>query len=297
MASTVIKLIPLASVAIVGTISGISTGMTMENFTSAMANVGSSSGTLATAVVATAFAYEGWIVAITINGEIKDSKRNLSRALIIGSIVVFLVYVLYFLGIAGVLPTSETVSQGDNAVAVTTTQLFGSTASSILTVFVIISCLGTLNGLVMSCMRILYSLAIRGQGPMPERMRQIDAKTKMPRNSTLAALIISLIYLTLWYCSLNQVFGQYIALDEIPIVLIYGMYMFLYVYYIKTFKDLNVIKRYLVPFCAMLGSGVILYGGMTNPSIGIYLVISLIVLILGLLFYRKDRVMEESVIK
>lgn len=74
VASTVIKLIPLALVAIIGTISGISTGMTMDNFTTAMKTVGSSSGTLATAVVATAFAYEGWIVALTINGEIKNLR-------------------------------------------------------------------------------------------------------------------------------------------------------------------------------------------------------------------------------
>ncbi len=294
VASTVIKLIPLVLVALVGTISGIKTGMTMDNFTTAMADIGSSGGTLATAVVATAFAYEGWIVALTINGEIKDSKRNLPLALTIGAIVVFLVYVLYFLGIAGVLPTAEIVAQGDNAVAMTTSQLFGATASSILTVFVIISCLGTLNGLCMSSMRTAYSLALRGQGPMPEKMVMIDQKTKMPKNSSLFALCLSLTYLTLWYCSLNEVFGRYIALDEIPIVLMYGMYMFLYVYYIKEFKDLGLVKRFVVPICAMLGSSVILYGGMTNPSIGMYLIISVGVLGCGLLFYREEHTMETS---
>jgi APA family basic amino acid/polyamine antiporter len=286
--ATVIKLIPLMLVAIVGTISGISTGMTMDNFTTAMKTVGSSSGTLATAVVATAFAYEGWIVALTINGEIKNAKRNLPLALTIGSAVVFLVYVLYFLGINGVLATGDIVVQGDNAVSTTTVQLFGATASTIMTVFVIISCLGTLNGLCMSCMRVPYSLALRGQGPMPRLLVKIDEKTKMPRNSTRFALMLSLTYLVLWYCSLNEVFGRYIALDEIPIVLIYGMYMFLYVYYIRTFKDLNFFKRYLIPVCAMSGASVILYGGMSNPSIGIYLIISLMVLGLGLVFYRAE---------
>lgn len=178
VASTVIKLIPLALVAIVGSITGLMNGVTAQNFTSAMNSIGGAGGTLATAVVATAFAYEGWIAAVTINSEIKDSKKNLPRALMIGATIVFVVYVTYFLGIASVLPTSAIMEQGDNAVSMTTAQLFGPTASTILTVFVIVSCLGTLNGLVLSTIRIPYSLAIRGQGPAPKWMSKIDEKTK-----------------------------------------------------------------------------------------------------------------------
>ncbi|WP_438405249.1 amino acid permease, partial [Aeromonas hydrophila] len=148
--STLIKLIPLILVAIVGTISGLLNGVTVTNFVQAMDGIGSTGGTLATAVVATAFAYEGWIAAVTINSEIRDSKKNLPRALVIGTLIVFVVYVTYFLGVASVLPTDEIVAQGDNAVNLATTSLFGGTASTILTVFVIISCLGTLNGLVLA---------------------------------------------------------------------------------------------------------------------------------------------------
>lgn len=288
VSSTVIKLIPLILVAIVGVISGLKSGVSITNFTSAISSVRHSGGNLATAVVATAFAYEGWIVALTINSEIKDSKKNLPIALTLGAGVVFVVYVTYFLGIASVLPTSEIISQGDNAVASVTTLLFGKTASSILTVFVIVSCLGTLNGLVMSSMRIPYSLAIRNQGPMPDVLKKINPITKMPSNSTLFAACLSFGYLGLWFCSINEIFGRFIALDEIPIVMMYGIYLFLYVYYMRTFKDLGVIKRFVYPSCAIIGSLIILYGGMSNPSIGMYLVISIAVLLFGLLFYRKE---------
>ncbi len=286
--ATIIKLIPLALVAIVGTISGLINGVTATNFTSALSSVGSSGGTLATAVVATAFAYEGWIAAVTINSEIKDSKKNLPKALIFGAIVVFLVYVLYFLGIASVLPTSEIIAQGDNAVSLTTNQLFGPVASTVLTVFVIISCLGTLNGLVLSCIRIPYSLAIRNQGPLPEKMRVVNPKNNMPVNSAIFSACLSAGYLALWFCSINETFGRYIGLDEIPIVMIYGLYIFLYVWYMREFKDLGFIKRFVIPICATMGSLIILYGGVTNPSIGMYLIISVLVLLLGLVFYRSD---------
>jgi APA family basic amino acid/polyamine antiporter len=57
----------------------------------------------------------------------------------------------------------------------------------------------------------------------------------------------------------------------------------------KTFTDLNGFNRYVKPICAILGALVILYGGATNPNVGMYLIISLFVLGGGLLFYRKEQ--------
>lgn len=292
--STLIKLIPLSLIGVVGMIMGLSNGVSASNYQVALQSIGSTGGTLASAVVATAFAYEGWIVAITINSEIKDAKKNLPRALTIGAIVVFVVYVIYFLGIAGVLPTSDIVAQGDNAVAIASTQLFGSTASTVLTVFVVVSCLGTLNGLVLSSMRIPFSLAIRGQGPLPKLMQKVSKKTGMPVNSARFAGALAFTYLALWFASINETFGSYIGLDEIPIVMIYGLYIFLYVWYMRTFTDLGLVKRFVIPLCAIFGALIILYGGMTNPSIGLYLLVSLSVLLLGLVFYRKEQGVSQS---
>lgn len=286
VATTIIKLIPLLLIAVVGTIFGLANGVTFSNFSSAASTI-SSGGTLASAVVSTAFAYEGWIVATTINNEIKDSKRNLPRALIIGSIIILLVYVFYFLGIAGVLDTSSIIAEGDNAANISSRILFGNLSATLLSVFVVISCLGTLNGLVISCIRTPYSLAQRNQGPLPKYLSVVNAKTKMPPYSVIYAFILSIIYMIIWYGSLNNWFGTYIGIDEIPIVLIYCLYIFLYVWYIKNFTDLGFWKRYCIPTLAIIGSLVILYGGISNPSIGIYLLISLAVIIFGLLFYRK----------
>lgn len=282
-----IKLIPLFLIAVGGTISGLVTGVSMENFSHAAATLSNQGSTFSAAVVATAFAYEGWIIAITLNSEIKESKKNLPKALVLGTFIVFLVYITYFLGIAGVLPTEEIVAQGDTAVRIVSGQLFGGFAATLLTAFVVISCLGTLNGLVMSCIRIPYSLAIRKQGPLVKQLSQISDKREMPGNATVYALIISSIYMMIWYGSLNNLFGTYIAVDEIPIVMVYGLYVLLYIWYMRNFKDLNVFKRFVVPICAMVGAGIILYGGITNPSIGLYLLISVGVLALGRVFYRK----------
>lgn len=286
--TTFIKLIPLTLIAVVGVVSGIFTGVTADNFAVAAQSIGSKGGTFASAVVATAFAYEGWIVAITINNEIKDSKRNLPKALIFGALIVFAVYILYFLGIAGVLSTQTIMDNGNEAVSMAAQQLFGTVASTLLTAFVVISCLGTLNGLVLSSIRIPYSLALRNNGPFVKQLKQLNEKTKMPLNSAIFAFALISIYLLIWFFSINETFGAYIGLDEIPIVMIYGLYVFLYVWYMVRFKDLNWLNRFVKPGCAILGSLIILYGGITNPSIGLYMLISIVVIGIGLLFYRKE---------
>lgn len=288
VATTVIKLIPLILIAVVGSVSGLFNGVMFENFTSAAKNIGSSSGTLASAVVATAFAYEGWIVATTINNEIRDAKKNLPKALIIGSIIVLIVYIIYFLGISGVLSTTKIVQEGNNAISLAANSLFGGVSAVILTAFVVVSCLGTLNGLIISNIRMPFSLAIRNQGPLPKLLSRVNAKTNMPPYATLYAFLLSAIYSLLWYGSLNNWFGRYIGLDEIPIVLIYGLYIFLYIWYMKSFTDLGKWKRYGRPILAVMGSLIILYGGISNPSIGIYLVISVLMILFGLIFYKKD---------
>jgi basic amino acid/polyamine antiporter, APA family len=291
--TTVIKLIPLGLIAVTGVIYGLSHETTFSNFTSAAQTMRGGTKSLASAVVASAFAFEGWIVATTINNEIKDAKKTLPKALFIGSLVIFIVYVSYFLGITGVLSTDRIVQEGDNSVNLAATALFGRVAAVILIAFVVVSCLGTLNGLVISCIRTPYSLAIRNQGPVPHLLSKVHPVTKMPLYSVIYAFILSCLYLLIWYGSHNQFFPQFISIDEIPIVLIYGFYILLYIWYMRTFKELNAWKRYGIPTFAIIGALIILYGGITNPSIGLYLFISLIIIAIGLLFYKDEDALEH----
>ena len=84
VSTTIIKLIPLLLMAVVGLIVGLVNGMTIENFKTVVNPDVHQGNALLTAVVATAFAYEGWIVATSINAELKDAKKNLPRALVAG---------------------------------------------------------------------------------------------------------------------------------------------------------------------------------------------------------------------
>ena len=153
VATTIIKLIPLLLMAVIGTIVGLGNGMIVENFTTVV-DAGKSSGTaLFTAVVATAFAFEGWIIATSINAELKDSKKNLPRALVLGTLIIIAVYILYYVGLAGSVPNAALMESGEAGARTAFEMIFSRVGGTVLFVFVVISCLGTLNGLMLGCTR------------------------------------------------------------------------------------------------------------------------------------------------
>ena len=80
VSTTFIKMIPLVLMAIVGIVVGLTNGMTVQNFSTVVVQV-KPGFALFTAVVATAFAYEGWIIATSINAELRDSEKNLPKRL------------------------------------------------------------------------------------------------------------------------------------------------------------------------------------------------------------------------
>lgn len=138
VSTTVIKLIPLLLMAVVGTIVGLRSGMTVYNFTTIVTDVNPTSG-LFTAVVATAFAYEGWIIATCINAELKDAKRNLPIALVAGTFITMSVYILYYVGLAGAVKNEVMMAGGEAGAKLAFETVFSSASGTLIFVFVIIS--------------------------------------------------------------------------------------------------------------------------------------------------------------
>ena len=190
VSTTIIKLIPLLLMAVAGLIVGLSNGMTVENFNTVVdASIGKG-GALLAAVVATAFAYEGWIIATSINAELKDAKKNLPIALVLGTIAIVVIYILYYVGLAGGITNAELMQGGEAGAKMVFSAIFGKVGGTALFVFVVISCLGTLNGLMLGCTRGMYSIAVRNEGPRPDVFRQIDPITNMPTNSAIIGLLL-----------------------------------------------------------------------------------------------------------
>lgn len=264
---TVIKLIPLILMAIIGTIYGFTHNMANEPMTTILGgNFATATGdytTLFGAVVASAFAYEGWIIATSINSELKNSKRNLPIALILGGIIIIVVYVLYYIGVAG--GASVDTLRNDGATVAFTT-VFGNVFGNILNLFVAISCLGTLNGLLIGCTRGMYSLAVRGYGPKPDTLKQVDPKTQMPSSSAIVGLLIVSFWLVYFYganLTPKGWFGYFnFDSSELPIITIYAFYIPVFIMFMKKEKNLPVMKRFILPTLGLIGSAFMVFAAL-----------------------------------
>ncbi|MBP1925899.1 APA family basic amino acid/polyamine antiporter [Sedimentibacter acidaminivorans] len=291
VSTTIIKLVPLFLMAIVGTIVGISSGMTVQNFTTVVNEVNTANA-LFTAVVATAFAYEGWIIATSINAELKDAKKNLPLALVAGTFIIMIVYIFYYIGLAGTV-TNEVMMAGGEAGAKTAFQtIFSSVGGSLIFVFVIISCLGTLNGLMLGCTRGIYSVAARGFGPKPKVFKQIDSETNMPTNSSIFGLLLCGIWLLFFYgANLTEPWFGFFCFDssELPIVTIYALYIPIFIMIMKREKDLSVFKRYVMPTVSLMGCFFMIIAACFSHRMAVvaYLIIFAFVMVIGSMFVRK----------
>ncbi len=262
ISATFIKLIPLLLMAVVGTIYGLShdiTGAPVDASSSMLsANFATGAGNyspLFGAVVATAFAYEGWILATSINSEIKNSKKNLPIALILGGIIIIAIYLFYYIGIAGGAPVATLMESGTTSAFTT---VFGNVLGNILNLFVAVSCLGTLNGLLIGCIRGMYSVAVRGYGPKVDLMKQIDPASGMPSNSCIVGLVIVGAWLVYFYganLTATPWFGKFsFDSSELPIITIYGLYIPMFINFMRKEKSLPAVKRFVLPALGIIGS-------------------------------------------
>jgi APA family basic amino acid/polyamine antiporter len=296
VSTTIIKLIPLCLMGVVGLIVGLSSGMTVENFTTVVEPVSSKGTALFTAVVATAFAYEGWIIATSINAELKDAKKNLPKALTIGSITVVLIYILYYIGLAGGVSNEIMMNGGEAGAKIAFESIFSKAGGTLLFVFIVISCLGTLNGLMLGCTRGMYSLAVRDQGPKPELFKQIDPVTNMPTNSSIFGLLLCGFWLLYFYGAIlvgiegTPWFGNFsFDSSELPIVTIYALYIPIFIAMMIKEKDLSVFKRFIMPFLAICGCIFMIIAACFSHRmiVAFYLIIFLIIMIIGSAFINK----------
>ena len=302
VSETIIKLIPLLLMAVVGTIYGLTSknGVLIENFTTVVDPSVNNSLALFQAVCATAFAYEGWIVATSINSELRDSKKNLPRALVFGTLAIVVIYILYYIGIAGAIPNAEMMADGQAGARNAFAQVFGKVMGTGIFVFVIISCLGTLNGLMMGTTRNLYGLSSRSRGPAPRLFGQVDRATNMPPSSSVFGLLVCAAWLLFFYCAQLSPIGAKMGIfafdpTELPIVTLYPMYIPIFIIMILKGQSKSFFRRILVPVLAILSSIFMFVAAIYAHQkfvIG-YLIVFAVIMVVGAIYMKKKKIDEE----
>lgn len=270
--ATVIKLVPIVLMAVVGTIVGLVNGTLTSNFTTVVFEaIGGTSGGLFAAIVATVFAYEGWIVATSINAELHNPKKNLPLALIIGSLIVVAAYVLYYIGVAGGATNAVLIEEGATTAF---SNVFGAVGGVILNLCIVVSCLGTLNGLMVGATRGMYAIAARKEGPKHEMFSQVDTATNMTTNSSVWGVFICAVWLLYFYGAnlTNGWFGLFnFDSSELPIITIYAMYIPIFIAWMKKEKEFGVWKRYVLPLLSILACAFMVFAAVYAHGITPYL--------------------------
>ncbi|MBS5112086.1 MAG: APC family permease [Coprobacillus cateniformis] len=283
--STFIKMLPLLLLGILGILFG--------DPLAGLGDIGpttllSSSWIMALGPIA--YSYDGWIVATSIAHEVKDAKKAMPKALTIAPLIVLAIYTLYFVGITSYLGVDQVMALGDAHVSVAASALLGNTFAKMIVVFVIISVMGTVNGLVTGYMRMPYSLALRkGMFLWEAQLKKVDEKLDIPVYSAIFAFLVCTIWMVIHYLCTRFNILPNSDVSEIAISMAYMLYIVLYyqVYQLYRRKEIkSFFKGVICPILATLGSFIILSGGMQSQYFIYYLFICGLVYLISQVYYH-----------
>lgn len=279
---TVIKVIPLAGLLIFGFLNGAN-----PTPFSVAPGIGApfSIGLVLTALVPVMFAYDGWMLACSIGGEIKNPTKNLPKAIIFGLSLIIILYVGLNIALLKTLPANLLAEQGTVGAA---NVLFGPIATKVIFGGIVISAYGTLNGLALAAIRFPYTLAIEGHFPMKDYFSGVSKKYDTPLKSGFLMVIISGIYLLVPFLT-----GMSIdILADIPIAIMWAFYAMLFVgLIILRKKEPKLVRPYKVPLypiipilAAIGGMGIAISATVNRPY---YMLYSIIIILTGIPFYKN----------
>jgi len=278
---TIIKIIPLLSLLIVGFANGTHLQALEVPATAAPFSI----GLVIAALVPVMFAYDGWMLACSIGGEIKNPGKNLPKAIILGLGLIVILYVGLNIALLKTLPADVLAEKGTVGAAAT---LFGPNIVKVVFGGIVISAYGTLNGLSLASIRFPYTLATESIFPMKETFSQVHAKYGTPVNSGLLMMAITFLYLIAPFLTgmSIDVFG------DIPVATIWAFYGFLFIGLIVFRKKKpNLVRPYKVPLypiipilAAIGGFGIAISAIVSHP---IYMIYSILIILTGLPVYKK----------
>jgi APA family basic amino acid/polyamine antiporter len=129
------------------------------------------------ALVAVLWAYDGWQIVSYTAGEIRDPGRTLPRALLIGTLLTTGIYLLANVAYYAVL-SPDAIRATDRVAAIAVQQVLGLRAGLFISILIIVSILGALNGVILGAPRI--NLAMARDGLFFRQFALVSRRTHAP---------------------------------------------------------------------------------------------------------------------
>ena len=273
--ATLGKLVPLVLIIIFGFTKGNSTSILTPMVGEGVNPV----TTLGQVLIATLFAYDGWINVGAIAGEMKDPGKDLPKAIVGGLSLVMAVYLAINVAYLWVAPASSLANVTSPA-SLVATKLFGPIGGKLISAGILISVFGTLNGYLLTGPRVVYALTKEKLLPGSKILSKVN-KGGSPYNSILLISILACIY---------ALTGQFNLLSDLTIFAVWVFYVLTFIGVIilrKTKPDLyrpyKVPGYPVIPIIAILGGTFVVINQLiTAPLISLG---GIIITIIGLPIY------------
>ena len=177
---------------------GLSMGLTTSQFVSAMG----------VAMIAVFWAYDGWVYITWVAGEVKEPRRNVPLAMVLGILVVGVIYIAMNMTYVYAMPLDE-IAKHETIAHAAAAVLFSPRAAVLLSATIAISCFSAAATCTLSGARVYMAMA--QDGVFFKRMAVIHPKWRTPA--------FSLIGQGIW-AALLTVSGRY---DQLYTYVMYGM--------------------------------------------------------------------------
>ncbi len=284
--TTVFKLIPLAIIIVFGLIHPGSNAVHVSLFDVTRSNgSGSFLSALGSGVLATLFAYDGWIHVGNIAGELKHPERDLPRSILIGLTGTMVVYLLVSAVFVLVLPINQ-IAGNPNAASEVARVLFGGVGGKIITIGILISVYGGINGYTMTGMRIPYAMALENRLPFNRQLRSLS-KTGAPVVSGLVQISIAIVMMFM---------GGFNTLTDMLVVVIWIFYILTFIaVFILRKREPDLPRPYrtlgypVVPVIAILGGIFIVVNTLFTQTMLTLIGIGITLLGLPFYYYLKNK--------
>src|SRR5262249_26066351 len=166
---------------------GLAAPPTVQPVTVSSASVGS----FGLALVSILWVYDGWADVTFVSGEVKRPSRNLPLALILGTSAVLAIYLLINLAYLHLLDIDQIA--GSKLVAADAAyRIVGARGVRLVSLAVMISAFGTLNGSMLTGSRIFFAMA--DDGLFLKKIAAVHPRRKTPHVAILVAAGLGVLF-------------------------------------------------------------------------------------------------------
>ncbi|KRK79179.1 amino acid permease family protein [Companilactobacillus nodensis DSM 19682 = JCM 14932 = NBRC 107160] len=257
--SLIAKLIPIILIVAVGLFTKSSNNISLFPITSGThPDFWSSMGG---GLLATMFAFDGWMNVGNLAGEMKKPEKDLSRSIILGLFLITLIYVSISFVFIKELPF-HLIPGNQNAASEAAIRIFGDIGGKIVTIGILISVFGAVNGYTMTGPRVSYVLGADDDIVFSKFFAKLTKNSRVPLNAGIVQTIIAIIMIFM---------GSFDFLTDMLVFVmwIFSMMMFVGVFILRH-NEPELDRPYKInfypipPIIAMLGGGYIIISTLTR---------------------------------